>query len=566
MSENGSGAANGEAPRETGGIAALSFAAPGRHAVLRLAAGESSSEARTPGLRAAVLRPLVAADSSLTRLLGWEANPLHQTGAIAALAFLLMLASGLYLLLLYRVGAPYESMQAIQAQLFAGRWLRALHRYAADAAVLAVALHGLRMWIQGRTWGPRALAWLSGLVLLFLLFVSGWTGYVMVWDEHALVLAREGARLLDALPVFAEPLERAFSGERPMPSAFFFLNLFAHVAVPVGMAGLFGVHVARLARPKLLPPRRLAIGFTLALVLLAFAAPAPLPPRAEPLALPRAVPLDVFYAFWLPLTRSLSPGAAWGALAAVALVAGSAPWWTRPRRAARAEPSHVDPERCTGCEQCALDCPFDAIEMVARSAAPTSHATSAHHERSRAFARVDPERCVACGICAGSCAPMAVGPPGRTGRDQLAAARAFVAERPLTAGDVVVIACRNSSGAAASALAIDCAGDLHSSVVELLLRSGAGGVLVGACSPRDCRAREGPKWLDARLFHEREAELHARVDHQRVSVVHGGPREHVEFADALARFREQTAARESTHAESVVALEADCAASALDPA
>jgi quinol-cytochrome oxidoreductase complex cytochrome b subunit len=113
---------------------------------------------------------------------------------------------------LYRVGAPYESVQAIQAQALAGRWLRALHRYAADVAVLAAALHVFRMWAQGRSWGPRTLAWLSGLVLLFLLFVSGWTGYVMVWDEHALILAREGARLLDALPVFAEPLARAFSG------------------------------------------------------------------------------------------------------------------------------------------------------------------------------------------------------------------------------------------------------------------------------------------------------------------------------------------------------------------
>ena len=33
---------------------------------------------------------------------------------------------------------------------------------------------------------------------------------------------------------------------------------------------------------------------------------------------------------------------------------------------------------------------------------------------------VNPDLCVSCGICAASCAPMGVGPPGRTGRDQLA--------------------------------------------------------------------------------------------------------------------------------------------------
>ena len=539
---------------------------------MRLASSEELPSARLPRLRRALLRPLAAADAALTRLLGWQANPLHQTGAVAALAFLIMLASGVYLLFLYRVSTPYESMQAIQAQTLAGLWLRALHRYAADAAVIAAGLHVFRLWAQGRSWGPRALAWLSGLVLLLLLFVSGWTGYVMVWDEHALVLAREGARLLDALPVFAEPLARAFSGEREMPSAFFFLNLFAHVAVPVGMAGLLLVHVARIARPQLLPPRRLAVGLTLALIALSVTVPVPLGPRAEPLLLPREIPLDLYYAFWLPFTRRVSPLAAWGAFIAVGLALASVPWWTRPPRARRAAPSSVDPEICTGCEQCALDCPFDAIEMRERSAARELEGAAAPidaRRRSNRYAHVDPELCVACGVCAGSCAPMAVGPPGRTGRDQLALARAFVAARTPSADEVVVIACRRSAGAAdvgerapAPRLAIECAGNLHSSVVELLLRSGAGGVLVAACAPRDCRAREGPKWLGERLFFEREAELHARVDRARVRVVNAGASERAAFAAALAAFRAEIAARERAEAEPAVEVDAECAASA----
>jgi len=32
------------------------------------------------------------------------------------------------------------------------------------------------------------------------------------------------------------------------------------------------------------------------------------------------------------------------------------------------------------------------------------------------------------------------------------------------------------------------------------------------CPPRDCAGREGPKWLDARLFREREAELQKQID------------------------------------------------------
>src|SRR5262245_56459945 len=124
-------------------------------------------------------RILARADAAANRLLGSDANPLYQSGAIIVLAFLVMLATGVYLLLFYRIGAPFESVSGIQQQPFAGRWIRALHRYAADVAIVAAALHALRMAVQHRSWGPRALAWLSGLVLLLLLFVSGWTGYVM---------------------------------------------------------------------------------------------------------------------------------------------------------------------------------------------------------------------------------------------------------------------------------------------------------------------------------------------------------------------------------------------------
>ena len=39
----------------------------------------------------------------------------------------------------------------LTAQPWLGRWLRGLHRYASDAAVIAVVLHALRMFAQGRT-------------------------------------------------------------------------------------------------------------------------------------------------------------------------------------------------------------------------------------------------------------------------------------------------------------------------------------------------------------------------------------------------------------------------------
>jgi ferredoxin len=252
---------------------------------------------------------------------------------------------------------------------------------------------------------------------------------------------------------------------------------------------------------------------TIASVLL----PAPLGPAADPLRLPASTPTDVVVAWWLPVSERLPPGAVWSFALAGTLLVLLVPRLSRRAREGLLAPSTVDPRLCTGCNQCPQDCPWDAITMVARS-----------DDRPTLVAMVDPSRCVSCGICAGSCAPMGVGPPGRSGRDQLAELRAvalpILAE--VSTAPIVAVCCAQAPASHVSALRnrgaqihqVTCVGNLHSSVVELFIRNGARGVIVCGCPPRDCVSREGPKWLRERFFNNREAELQPRVDRQRVCV------------------------------------------------
>jgi coenzyme F420-reducing hydrogenase delta subunit/Pyruvate/2-oxoacid:ferredoxin oxidoreductase delta subunit len=481
---------------------------------------DQPTSASTPGrAERLALRLLAAADACCNRLYGWRFNPLYQSGTIVVALYLVLLVTGTWLILFYRVGAPWESVARITANPWVGNWVRGLHRYASDLAVVATAVHAFRMFAQGRSWGARVLAWVSGGVLLLLLFVCGWTGYVMVWDTFGQHLAREGARMLDALPILSEPTSRAFTGETPLPTAFFFLNLFAHIGVPLAMAVVFWLHVKRVARPLLLPPRPLLWTTTGALVLLAIVRPLQMAPRANALLLPEQVPADLFYAFWIPLAQRVSGGTALLLATGVGIALIAVPLLTARRGAAVPPPSQVDEDVCTGCVQCSLDCPYGAIAMIGRTG-----------PRSELVARVDPSLCVSCGICAGSCAPMGVGPPGRTGRDQLSDVRDFLAAPGRRAGELVVICCEHGAGAIAPTLAaaggvpypVGCAGSVHTSVIEMLVRGGAGGVMILGCPPRDCWHREGPRWLSERVYHEREAELQARVDRARVRIAHAG--------------------------------------------
>jgi ubiquinol-cytochrome c reductase cytochrome b subunit len=501
-----------------------------------------------PGLAA---RCLAWLDAAANRLYGSRYNPLYRSGTATVFLLLVLLLTGLYLLLFYRVGSPWASVERITGQPWLGRWIRGVHRFAADLAVVTAAVHAFRMFAQGRSWGRRTLPWVSGVALLGLILVSGWTGYVMVWDDFGRMLAVEGARILDLLPLFSEPLGRAFVGERAIPGAFFFLNLFLHIALPIGLGIGLLVHVGRVARAVLLPPRRAMLWASGLLVATAVALPVAIAPEADPLRLPELVPVDLFYAFWLPLT--LGAPAAWVAAgtAMLVLLFLLVPRLTRPRPAELRPASVVDERLCTGCEQCVQDCPWTAIAMVARA-----------DGRETLVARVDPRRCVSCGICAGSCAPMGVGPAGRTGRDQLAAVREFAARHDVGSGEVVVVACARGAGGVARearfdgapVLAVDCAGSLHTSVVEYLVRAGAGGVLVLACPMDDCWNREGTKWLEQRLFHDREAELQARVDRRRVALELVGLAEAGRSTAALRAFRERIRELEAPAGEGDVDL------------
>lgn len=505
-------------------------------------------------LAALTRRPLAALDALANRLYGERANPLYQSGTIAVLLLVVLLITGLWLLLFYRVGAPWDSVARLQANPWIGSWVRALHRYASDAAVVAILVHLVRMYAEGRAWGPRALAWLSGIVLLGLVLIIGWTGFVMIWDSFGRQLAIEGARLFDALPFLSERLGRTFVGERPPPPAFFFINLFLHIALPLGLGIVLWLHLSRVARPVLLPPSGLRWTVVGTLTALSVLWPAPLGTEGDAFMLPREIPADLFYAFWLPWSPGLSPLALWALGLGATLILAMVPRWSRPP-AAEKPPSHVDERLCTGCQQCSLDCPFVAITMLPRS-----------DGRSDEVARVDPALCVSCGICAGSCAPMGVGPPGRTGRDQLELIGAVMAERRGAVGGTIVFGCAHAARVGTAALeqaggvavSVECGGGLHTSTIEYALRAGASGVLVVACPPRDCWNREGPRWLDARVYHDREAELQARVDRSRVRIAYLAAGQADEAVAVLRKFSADLHAETKPDAETQIDVEREC--------
>jgi len=472
-------------------------------------------------------------DLAFDRIYSSKYNPLHRTGTLASLCLTIALVTGVYLLFVYEIARPYESMAGIQRDVFLGRWIRALHRYVSDAAVVAVLIHVLRLLVQGKTWGPRALAWITGVMLAGMMFLSAVTGFVLVWDEFGQKLAVAGAKILRLLPLFPEPPDRAFVGDKPVAAPFFFMNLFLHVAVPLGMICFLWLHTSRLARAAWFPERRDVWWTLIGLVALSMLWPAPLPPAADLLTIPGRVSTDWFYGFWLPVAQG-SPIAGLGIGGLLAGLVFVLPWLVRPLKSRRPPAAFVDPDRCEGCQQCFRDCPYDAIQMV----------PGKHPEKHPLRADILADLCVSCGLCAGSCASLAIGPEGRTAAHQLASARQLVAGTTDRDKKTLLVSCRNNGGLPARLrehfgkddsveyFEVDCAGTLHPGTVSYL-GGHFGGTAILGCPAQNCVHREGAVLADLRILAERGPAVPGRIAQLPVHVFHYSTGEWPEIVAAL---------------------------------
>lgn len=162
---------------------------------------------------------------------------------------------------------------------------------------------------------------------------------------------------------------------------------------------------------------------------------------------------------------------------------------------------------------------------------------------------------------------MGVGPPRRTGRDQLEDVRSFISRVSPRQDRVVIVGCANSAACRSKGPALDadvfpvsCVGALHTSVIEYLIRAGAGGVMVVSCPPRDCWNREGVTWFEERAFQQREAELKDRVDRRRLRVVYAAEMESRSLARKLASFHDDLETLGAAPAEAGIEIEAVCVA------
>jgi hypothetical protein len=94
----------------------------------------------------------------------------------------------------------YASIQFIETQVRFGASIRAIHHWSANAMVIMVVAHLLRVFITGAFKPPRELNWISGVILFIVTLGFGFTGYLLPWDQRAYWATTVGTEIAGGIP------------------------------------------------------------------------------------------------------------------------------------------------------------------------------------------------------------------------------------------------------------------------------------------------------------------------------------------------------------------------------
>lgn len=170
---------------------------------------------------------------------------LYCLGGIAFVLFITLMLTGM-LLTFHYVPSEKEAFQSVLKITREVRWgflIRGMHKWAASLFILFILFHTIRVFVHKAYRPPRELNWVAGSLTLALALASGFTGYLLPWDQKAYWATVVGTNMAATVPVAGEYLLHFVRGGAEVDGTTLVRFYSLHVVwLPLMMILLLGAH------------------------------------------------------------------------------------------------------------------------------------------------------------------------------------------------------------------------------------------------------------------------------------------------------------------------------------
>ena len=173
-------------------------------------------------------------------------NVWYVFGLLALIVLFNQYLSGIWLAMFYIPHADYAftSIMNLMHDVPSGWFIRYLHTTGASMLFVALYLHLFRAFLYGSYHKPRELVWVIGVLLLYILFLQAFFGYVLPWGQMSYWGAEVATSTLNGIPLIGpllvEWVRGGMSVTSPLLQRFYALHV---IAIPLFLLYLIKFHV-----------------------------------------------------------------------------------------------------------------------------------------------------------------------------------------------------------------------------------------------------------------------------------------------------------------------------------
>lgn len=178
----------------------------------------------------------------------------YYTGGLTMFFFMIQVVTGLFLLFYYQptVSDAHVSVEYISHHVAGGALIRNMHAWSSSCMIFCAIVHLLTAFAMKSFVKPREITWIAGVILLFITFTFGFTGYLLPWNQIAVNATKVGLQSIEYVGQYLPGqmadipriLRETFQGESSVGQSTLGRFYTLHVVIlPLTLAVLLGLHL-----------------------------------------------------------------------------------------------------------------------------------------------------------------------------------------------------------------------------------------------------------------------------------------------------------------------------------